>query len=58
MDNDEGLPRPTERHGVFTVAIAHVRDEDYYFDDGNVVFLIDGCLFKVRRLRVLHVSLF
>lgn len=56
MDNDEGSPQPShgaDDSGSSTIATTHVRDEDYYFDDGSVVFLVKDRLFKVGGLLVL-----
>jgi hypothetical protein len=29
-------------------ATPHTRDPDYYYNDGSIVFLVDGVLFKVE----------
>lgn len=34
--------------GEFRNIACPIRDPKYYYSDGNTVFLVGGCLFKVR----------
>jgi hypothetical protein len=38
--------------GTLTTRSVYAHDKDYYFEDGSIVVLVEGSLFKVKNLQL------